>query len=272
MSPADSAVRRLVPADAQEVHDASGGFGLTPERLAQELTASEDFWWVGLAGPSGRLGAVHRSMRWGPYLFLKGVYVTEELRGSAAALQLAFALRDAARSEGLAGIAAWVEPGMPEAGIAELLRLRPHSPLIYRVALPVGSGDAVEKPSARGVDLPRFRGEVVPPSDTDSGGPAEPCVDLFGNAGDPAAIHWVLDGRRIVASASFGTDRRQLDALLAVLGPIAQANGAGTVEIPVPAGDIIGALQVSQAGGRRSNRMPITLGMARFTAGRRDVG
>ncbi|QMU74635.1 hypothetical protein GXW83_01380 [Streptacidiphilus sp. PB12-B1b] len=271
----DGVVRQLGPADAEHVYRLSGGFGLTSARLRQELAATDDFRWVGLNDSDGRLYAVHRSMRWGPYLFLKGVYVSEDMRGSTAALRLAFALRDTAKQEGLFGIAAWFEPGMQESGIAEVLGMSPRRPLIYRVGLPLPSDDHAEDKTSQpttSTDRPRFRGEIMLPRDERS---AAPTVDLFGRAdrsdgeGSPAdesatRVHWVLDGSRLVSSVSLGTDGNGLRALVDLLRPAARANGADTLEFPVLAADILGALQLSQAKVRRRNRVPICLGSRHF--------
>ncbi|WP_152627587.1 hypothetical protein [Streptacidiphilus melanogenes] len=255
----------------------SGGFRLTLTRLEQELASPEDFHWVGLTDPSGRLCAVHRSMRWGPFLFFKGVFVREDMRGSGAAMQLAFGLRNAARAESLTGIAAWYEPGMAESGIADLLGMQPQGPLIHRVALPLATPDRSGRhaPSFTPARCPRFRGELRVPRATASGHQLVPVVDLFDGM-DPARIdslpgnseftrvHWVLDGNRMVLSAGFSADPGALDALITTFRPLAQENGADSLEVPFPASDIIGALQLAAAKARRQNRVPICLGSMSF--------
>ncbi|MDT0267441.1 hypothetical protein RM844_14210 [Streptomyces sp. DSM 44915] len=271
MPGADGVVRQLVPADAPEIRAVTGGFGLADERLRQELAAADDFRWLGLTDPSGRLSAVHRSLRWGPYLFLKGVHVREDVRGSGAAMRLAFALRSAARSEGLAGIAVWYEPGMPESGIAELLGVRPGRPLVHRVTLPLpadtSSGD--DRPPVVAAGRRWFRGETELPLGAASD--ASAVVDLFaetarGRSSSPRTrrIAWVLDGRRLVSSVSLGPDPAALAALVRALGPVARARGADTLEFPVLAADVLGALQLARAKARRRNRVPVCLGTLRF--------
>ncbi|RSN30040.1 hypothetical protein DMC61_17520 [Amycolatopsis sp. WAC 04169] len=264
-------VRELDPADTSEVHQLCGGLGLTVPQLEKELGAAPDTRWVGLAHSSGKLCAVHRSLRWGPYLFLKGVYVSEEVRGSGAAVRLAFALRDAARDEGLAGIAAWFDYGMPEHWIAQLLRIRPRQPSIYRVAIRLDSADE-SAPVVAGAGPARFHGEIEVPRQPESDLPMAPVVDLFGGDAEDGGpvdgargkFHWMLDGSRIMVNASFGTDRHQLDALIKAVGPVARANGAGEVMIPTVAADIIGALQLAGSRARRYNRMPTCIGVLRF--------
>lgn len=262
MRVSDVRPRRLVAADAPAVHALTGGFGLTPELLRRELAADGDFRWAGLDDPAGRLCAVHRSLRWGPYLFLKGVYVREDVRGSGAAVQLAFALRDAARAEGLPGVAAWFEPGMPESAIAELLGLRRQAPMVHRFALPLApSGGAA--PTAGAAAPPPLRGELELPRECAADRSA--AVDQFGAPADgPLRVHWVLDGRRLVASAGFGADRDGLAALLAAFGPLAAAHGAETLEFPVRASDIIGVLQLMHGRAERRNRVPVCLGALSF--------
>ncbi|GHG12150.1 hypothetical protein GCM10017567_31910 [Amycolatopsis bullii] len=260
-------VRVLGPADGPEVHRLGGGMGLTPAQLERELGAP-DCRWVGLADAGGELCAVHRSLRWGPFLFLKGVYVSEAVRGSGAAVRLAFALRDAAGQAGLAGIAAWFDFGMPEHWIAELVRIRPRPPSIYRVALGLEpDGDSAPAPAPA-----RFHGELEAPRHPESGRPLTPVVDLFGTAGG-RTFHWMLDGSRLMVSASFGTDRHQLAALVEAVGPVARATGAGEVMFPAVASDIVGALQLAGARARRYNRLPTRFGVRLFDgSGQRHAG
>ncbi|GAA3856428.1 hypothetical protein GCM10022227_12450 [Streptomyces sedi] len=280
-------MRALRPADMAEIRALTGGFGLTPERLGQELAARDDFRWMGLTDPDGRLSAVHRAMRWGPLLLLKGVFVREDTRGSGAAIRLALALRAAAEAEGLPGIAVWYEPGMPESAIAELLRVRPRGPLVHRITLPLpteeraagtapvdtaptasadtaptGTAPTGTAPAATATASearpPAFRGEFTLPPEAVEGPAAEGRVDLLDGLVPDARPRWVLDGDRLVSSVGLGPDG--VAALVDALGPVARRVGARTLEFPVLAADVLGALRLARTGARRRNRVPVRLG------------
>ena len=225
-------IRRLTVADADDVLNL---FHIDPAVLNRELSEPRDYCWVGVAAPGGRLYGVHRSMRWGDHLLLKGLYVEEEARGGDAALRLAFALRDRAPELGYAGIAAWVEPTKPEAGLARLLRLREDGPMLHRfeVALPEVDGPATVRRSGT--------------------------ATLGG-----AAVHWVVDRHRVVLSGfpypSVADHDRCTRDVAAQIG----AEGVRAVEFPLPAADLTAALTMAGARARRLSRTPVRLGRREF--------
>lgn len=271
-------VRRLTPADAEEILRIVTLEGLDPTVLARELT-DDDYLWTGLPSPTGGLGAVHRGMRWGSRLLLKGVFVDASARGSGAALELGFAMRDHARDSGYAGVAAWVEPHKPEAGLARMLRLRTSGPLLHRFEIAVPDGD---RPSH--VPLPAGRagaGPGQPGRSTISRNrvltlpgraPGPPLVadvvaddDEHGPAHRAAGAHWVLDRHRLVLSGFPGHSVADLGELVSAAAPLARAQGARFLEFPMPAADLSAALCLAAAKARRLSRTPVRLGLLRFT-------
>ncbi|MFB7076431.1 hypothetical protein [Streptomyces sp. NPDC056308] len=249
-------VRRLTLADADDILRIVKLEGLDSTTLARELVRADDYLWMGLDSPAGGLGAVHRSMRWGEYLLLKGVFVDEPLRGSGAALELAFALRDTARHGQYAGLVAWIEPHKPEAGLAHMLRLRATGPVIHRFDAPVPEDvPAVAVPAhstgALTVDLP------------DSQRPT-PLVDDLLSADSPKAVRWVLDRHRLVLSGFPPCSVSDLHLVLSTAGPLARAQGAGFVEFPVPASDLSAAFTLVALKARRLSRTPVRLGRLDF--------
>lgn len=185
-------VRRLTTVDIESVLRIVDLEELDAAALRRELTCGDDYLWAGIDLPNGSLGAVHRSMTWGNHLLLKGVFVDEVLRGSGAALELAFALRDAARGGGHSGLAAWVEPHKPEAALARMLRLRPTGPLVHRFEVPVAADGPRAAASVRScgritMALPRLAAQV-------------PLVADLLTGDSPAAIQWVHDRHRLVLS------------------------------------------------------------------------
>lgn len=70
-------VRRLTMSDTDDILRIVELEELNTVALTRELTAGDDYLWVGLDSPAGGLGAVHRSMRWGNHLLLKGVFVDD---------------------------------------------------------------------------------------------------------------------------------------------------------------------------------------------------
>lgn len=266
-------VRRLTPADTDQVLALASFDGLSPSRLAAELAAEDDYWWVGLATSTGRLCAVHRSMRWGRHLLLKGVLVDGSSRGSGAVLQLAFALRDAARRQGYAGVAAWVEPHEPEAALARMLRLRQTGPLVhlFEVPIPVDEGGARAPGPALAVGSPDNRGTIVVrttgqlPMVANLLGPVDPAGEpTAATAADEVTAYWVVDGRRLVLSACPCADVTQVAELVAMIGPTARERGATALEIPLPAVDVLAALYLAGTGVRRLSRTPARLGRLDF--------
>lgn len=273
-------VRQLTPADAAEIFHLVTFNGLTLPRLVTELAAGDDYRWVGLATSAGDLCAVHRSMRWGRHLMLKGVFVAESARGSGAALRLAFALRDIARAEGFAGIAAWIERGKPEAGLAHMLRLRETGPALHRFEMPLpwaGDGRGAEMVGGASVNAGTVLAMTIgfPPG-------SWLVPDLFGIAQCPGAktagrrgnlavnradtlVNWMVDGRRLVLSCYPASSVAELDRLATAMGEVTGARDADMLEFPLPAGDLWAALSLTRTGARRLSRTPVRLG-------RRDFG
>ncbi|MFD6983730.1 GNAT family N-acetyltransferase [Streptomyces sp. NPDC059956] len=255
--------------------------------IRRELAAGADYCWMGLFTPDGKPAAVHRAMRWGRHLLLKGVFVDEEFRGSGAALAVAFAIRDWAREAGYEGVAAWVEPNKPEARLGTRLRLRPVGPRLHRylVELPYGSGTerpagtpqrtsgtpprtSGTPPRSSGTP-PRTSGTLVVPG----GSGAAPMVpELLGVAGSPSAstpsagtrLAWVLDRSRLVLSGNPCRSTGDLDGFLAALEDTAVSVGATAAEVVLEAADIMAALAMAGLGARRLSRSPVTLGMVSF--------
>lgn len=282
-------VRRLTPADAEEILRIVTLEGLDPAVLERELT-DDDYLWMGLASPTGGLGAVHRAMRWGSRLLLKGVFVDASARGSGAALELGFAMRDHARDSGYAGVAAWVEPHKPEAGLARMLRLRTSGPLLHRFEIAVPDGD---RPSHVPLSAGRagagpgqpggstvVRNRVLalpgrapgPPlvadvvADDEEHGPAHRAAGAeHGPAHRAAGAHWVLDRHRLVLSGFPGHSVADLGELVSAAAPLARAQGARFLEFPMPAADLSAALCLAAAKARRLSRTPVRLGLLRFT-------
>lgn len=262
-------LRRLTPDDVEEILRMGAFSGLSGDRLAVETAAGDDYLWVGMTGPTGRLYAAHRSMRWGRHLLLKGVFVEEAERGSGAAPQLAFALRSAARANGFAGIAAWVEPRRAESALAGILRMRQTGPYLHRYEIPLTGSreDAGVRPANTG---------TVELGPADEVSPAPGVEDLFAwgetHARGGQVTHWVRDGRRFVLSASPSPATTELPRLTAHVCPLARAHGAQALEVFVQATDLVAALSLPNTGARRLSRAPIRLGRLDFAPLPADAG
>jgi GNAT superfamily N-acetyltransferase len=253
-------VRRLTADDTEGVLRIVDLEELDSANLARELACPDDYMWMGVDLPEGRLGAVHRSMRWGDHLLLKGVFVDEPLRGSGAALQLAFALRDTARAEGYEGLAAWVEPHKPEAALAHMLRLRSTGPLVHRfdVPLPADGPYAVAATA-------RSNGRLVMEPVTS----APPLVADLLTGDAPGSVRWVHDRHRLVLSGFPAASVTDLGQVLAAAAPLAKAVGTRRVELPVPAADLSAAFFLASLKAHRLSRTPVRLGRADFGSTRR---
>ncbi|MCX5000785.1 hypothetical protein OG739_36465 [Streptomyces longwoodensis] len=256
-------VRRLTTVDIESVLRIVDLEELDAAALRRELTCGDDYLWAGIDLPNGSLGAVHRSMTWGNHLLLKGVFVDEVLRGSGAALELAFALRDAARGGGHSGLAAWVEPHKPEAALARMLRLRPTGPLVHRFEVPVAADGPRAAASVRScgritMALPRLAAQV-------------PLVADLLTGDSPAAIQWVHDRHRLVLSGFPPSSVTDLELLVSAAAPVARANGARYLEFPAPAADLPAALFLASVKARRLSRTPVQLGRADFVTSPADI-
>ncbi|MER7842065.1 hypothetical protein ABTY98_40825 [Streptomyces sp. NPDC096040] len=253
--PETGQVRRLTPEDVDSVLRIVEIEELDAATLTRELVGGRDYLWMGLDLPNGDLGAVHRSMKWGNYLLLKGVFVNEPLRGSGAALELAFALRDAARNGGYAGLAAWVEPHKPEAALARMLRLRSAGPLVHRFEVPVPDDAPYAAASVQDcgpitVDLPE----------------SAPLVADLLTDDSPTTVHWVHDRHRLVLSGFPPRSISDLGLVLSAAAPVARSKGARYLEFPVPAADLSAAFFLASVKARRLSRTPVRLGRVDFGA------
>jgi hypothetical protein len=273
-------IRRLTPADTDEVLQLAAADGVSSSRAASELAAENDYYWMGLVTPTGRLCAVHRSMRWGRHLLLKGVSVDESARGSEAALQLAFALRDAARNEGYAGVAAWVEPHKPEAGLARMLRLREIGPMVHLFEVPVSAqtSDETDTEGAGSLGSAANTGTITLQVTGPAGSPpmvpnllgsieAPPRHEDVAPADGEVTVHWVVDGRRLVLSACPCVTITQLPQMVSEIHSMVRASGADVVEVPLPAADLLAALFLTGTKARRLSRTPARLGRLDFAPG-----
>ncbi len=264
---------RLTPANTDEILNLVNFDDLNRSTLVRELTAEDDYLWLGLRTPTGSLCALHRGMTWGRYLLLKGVFVHESLRGSGAALEIAFAMRDSAHSAGYAGLVAWVEPHQREAGLARLLRLRQTSPLLHRFEISLSGGGGQDSSASDAT-------HCLTNSDTIALGvvgrkPATPILtDVLSVVEDPprppvderVRVHWVLDRHRLVLSGFPCHSIAVLPDLTSTMRSLARAHGATALEIPVPAADISTALSLASIKARRLSRTPIRVGRLDFAA------
>lgn len=266
-------VRRLTPANTDEILGLVNLAALNRSTLVRELTAEDDYLWMGLVTPTEGLYAVHRSMRWGRHLLLKGIFVHEPSRGSGAALELAFALRDSARNAGYAGIVAWVEPHQREAGLARLLRLRQTGPLLHRFEIPLWDGDGQDSSVGDATHCLANSDTIV--VDVPGKKQATPMLDdLLSVAEDPrrppaygpVTVHWVLDRRRLVLSSFPYHSIADLPELTSAMKTLARAQGASALEIPLPAADISAALSLASIKARRLSRTPVRIGRLDFAA------
>jgi hypothetical protein len=229
--------------------------------LCKELNAPGFYIWMGLFS-SDRLLAVHRSMRLGFYLLLKGLYVAPELRGSHGGLQLAIALREHARLLGYHGVVAWVELAKPERELATRLRIKVRGPVVHRFELPLEDLTASEngpvgKPNA---DRPNYSGKkLIEPQ-------CKPMVpDLIKPyCNDGQVFHWVSDQYRIVLSANPCGRLSDIRSLTSMIAPIARSVGATALEFPILASDLRNMLSIVSYGARRLSRSAVCLGMCDF--------
>ncbi|HEV2886699.1 MAG TPA: hypothetical protein VGX49_07310, partial [Jatrophihabitans sp.] len=220
----------------------------TPEVLARELGDPGHYRWFGLRRPDGCLAAVHRALRWGDYLFLKGVFVDPDQLGGDAALRLAFALREVARGEQVRGIAAWVsESSQAQLALARRLRLEPTEPPLHLYTMPfAGFTGAVSTPPPNPAQATREVEEIL--ARHHAGRDEDFLVPDLLTRPDSLAGPAALDGReirravadrdRLLLSSLPCADADELVALLAELAPAAAALGLSAVELPVPAAAI----------------------------------
>jgi hypothetical protein len=260
-------LRVLTPDDVEAIVRLVGADSYDPEMLARELASEKDYLWMGIVDSYGAVHAVHRSMRWGRHLLLKGVIVGETVRGSGAALDLAFALRDAAREAGYAGIAAWVEPHEPEAGMAHLLRLRVRGRHLHRFEVPISniSDECVGEVPPQRADSGTI---TLDASRVPQGKPLVPDLLSADNAassgGGGTALHWIVDRHRLVCSAFPLPSIADLPELILSLATSVRSAEVRHLEIPLPAADIPAALYLAGGKARRLSRTPVRLGRLDF--------
>lgn len=228
--------------------------------VARELAARADYCWMGLHAPDGTLAALHRGMRWHGHLLLKGVFVDDRFKQSAAGLRVAYAIRNWAMREGFEGVLAWVEPNKPESHLAHRLRIRATGPLLHRFLIPL-------PPTASTGAVPgvaRMAGilTVAAPSQT------PPAIsELLRIEQDDQGclcLAWILDRSRIVLSGNPCGDVADLDGLVHAVQPLAALTGATGLEIPFEAADLQTALRLAGTGARRLSRSPVRLGVGSF--------
>lgn len=263
----DALVTVLTPADAADLSRLVGEDRFALAVLGKELACHERYRWVGIRQPDGRLAATHRALFWGDYLFLKGVFVDPDVRGSDYALRLALELRRIARREGKRGIAAWVSQSSPaQVVLARRLRLTEVGPLLHLYAVPYDDASAgaegapVADPLARADEiLLRYRtaaGERALVPDLLVRPELERC-------GKPAAAS-LPDRSHLLLSSLPCADLDQVKALLGELAPIAERLALPAVELPAPASDITLGLWLAGQKARRISWRPVRLGRSDF--------
>lgn len=250
-------MRRLRPSDAPAITDLVGP-AYSARTLARELSSEAEYLWMGTVGRDGELCAMHRSMRWGNHLLLKGIFVREDLRGGGTALELVFGLREEARRAGFAGLVAWAEPHQPETVMARLLRLRIAGPLLHRFEVPAAAGAAelVPDDAAARADSGVLRFDSASPRTAQ---PLLPCV-----LDAEIEIRWVVDRHRLVVSGYPFSSIADLPEFVRALGPLVRSKDLRSIEIPLPAADLSTALGLVGAGARRLSRTPVRVGRLDF--------
>lgn len=259
-------IRRLQVKDLDALSRFLSGEDGAPAYLALELQRPETYLWLALfdAG-SGDIIGVHRGMRLGSHLLLKGVVVDQRHKGSTSSLQLGRAMVEAATALGLQGVAAWIEPSKPERHLAERLRLVAQGPLVHRYLVPLQPSLAREGP---------IHGDLFG------------TVDLTGDQTDvplvpsllpsrPSHYAWVLDGKRIFLGGNPCPRVSALPLALRGIEPLARRVGATSLELALPASDLVSALETLALGARRLSRTPVRLGIRSFSphsSATRDYG
>ncbi|RQR40631.1 hypothetical protein [Burkholderia sp. Bp9142] len=249
--------RAMTPADATWLTK-NELLWLAPPALTTELAAPDFYTWMGLFF-GDELIALHRGMRWGSWLLFKGLIVAPAYRGSPAGIQLAIALREYARSIGYAGVIVWVEPGKPERGIAAMLRMKRHGPLVHRFEFPL---PCAAECLARGFVTPIYANRI---SIRRRGRPMVP--NLVASSHDGGSVfYWVSDDGRLVLSGNPCGSVEDLPDLISEVVPIAQSVGATAIEFPILAHDVEAMIAFVSKGARRLSRTPVYLGLHMFDA------
>ncbi|WP_280362528.1 hypothetical protein [Nocardia wallacei] len=263
-------VRRLRPSDAPSITRLIGAAAYGPRTLARELASGTDYLWMGTVDQDGTLCAVHRAMRWGNHLLLKGIVVREDRRGGGTALELVFGLREEARVAGFAGLVAWAEPHQPESVLARRLRLRIAGPLLHRFEVPAA---AATEPEPEDAPPPPDSGSIGFESDSPrTAHPLLPCVldtDVQPlRQRDQSILHWVADRHRLVVSGYPYASVADLPEFVRAVETVTRARRLRSIEIPLPAADLATALALTRTGARRLSRTPVRVARLDFDVAR----
>ena len=259
----------LGPADAADIARLTAGRRYTADVLAGELADFASYRWAGVRGDDGRLVAAHRALRWGGYLFLKGVFVDPAARGGDGAPRLAFFLRDLARREAMPGIAAWVSESSPaQLALARRLRLERTGPPLHLYTLPFAGflGDRADRTSCAPAEAAGRIESVLARRHAELSARVV-LADLLKKP-DPgvtsaglAARRALPDRNRLLLSSLPCTGPDDLCALLAELAPAARALGLDEAELCVPAADIPFALWLTSRKAPRVSPRPVYVGL-----------
>lgn len=258
------ATESLTVDDAEAVARICHFAGLGTGRIRWELERPATHAWLGVRSADGRLAAVHRALRWDRYLLLKGLCIDPALSERSVGLALALAIRDLARDQGCAGVAAWVEPNHPESHLAARLRLRPATGLLHRYWVPapdvVGSGVDVD---GTGV-LELTVGKDVRPL-------VNEVLRLDQPRPEGTRLAWLMDRNRMLLS---GTPCASIDGLGSLLRDVSEASGVVPkegFEVLFEAADLAAGLVLAGTGGHRLSRTPVRLAVYEFGVGASQV-
>ncbi|ALT79268.1 hypothetical protein AT984_20790 [Paucibacter sp. KCTC 42545] len=219
------------------------------------MAQPDTYIWIGLL-EDGRqaLSGVHRGMKIGGFLLLKGVTIDRRLTGTTAALRLAQAISQTARHRGWTGVSVWVEPAKRERFLAARLQIRAAGTRVHRYHISL-KNCAAELADAPGAPLSGTLEIAL--------GTAQPLVGSL----LPLPEHcygWVCDGRRIVLAGNPCVTLDDLPTLKDRLAPVARRIGATALELQVPAADFAASLSLLAIGAKRLSRTPVQLGHRRF--------
>ena len=227
--------------------------------LPNELIAQNDYIWMGLFN-GARLVALHRSIRWGQSLLLKGLYVAQEYRGTTAALQLALALKVQAKKQQYNGILAWVEPTKRESMIAARLRIKTKEPMVHRFEISIPDKGTALKSKHENHNFRSYNGSVNFKTNNLS-----IVRDLIDCNTPKNTYFWSLDQNRILLSGLPGSSKDDMLALIDHLRPIISSFNVDALEVPVRASDLTSMLILASYKCRRLSRSIVSLGHCKFT-------
>lgn len=247
----------LGPDDAADVAAVWSLEGCDETQIRWELERPDQHVWLGSRDHQGQLVAAHRALVWHRHLLLKGLCVNPSAGHGAASLQLALAMRSAARAIGLDGVAAWVEPHRPEAQLAARLRLEPATTLLHRYLIPV-MGTA----AAQTVHDNLLSG-VVDLSEPLTKTTKDVFASRVAESGDRGRVAWLLDRGRMLLSTALTGSHETLGPLLAAVTQATGLTPRAGYEVLIPAADVLGALGLVRSGARRLSRTPVRLALPR---------